>query len=73
MESHLKLHQQGEVVRGDVGMGAAQYLVLSKPFLIVWTQQFKHLQSVLGVKDVVNDAFEVVPVKQKDHMHCNMH
>lgn len=64
---HLKLHHKGEVVGRDVGVGAADDLVLSEPLLVVWSQLTKYLQPTLRVEDVVDNALEIVPAHRETH------
>ena len=62
LDRHLQLHQEGEVVGRDVGVGAAQHLVLSKPLLVVGAQLPQDPEAISGVEDVVNYALEVISV-----------
>ena len=62
LDRHLQLHQEGEVVGRDVGVGAAQHLVLSKPLLVVGAQLPQDPEAISGVEDVVDYSFEVISV-----------
>lgn len=50
----LQLGQQGEVVRGDVGMRAAGYVVVDEPLAVQWSQQAQDTHVGLGEEDVVD-------------------
>lgn len=58
----LQLGQQGEVVRGDVGVGAAGDVVVDKPLAVQWSQQAQDIHVGLGEEDVVDHALEVICV-----------
>ena len=53
------------MVGRDVGVGAAQHLVLSKPLLVVGAQLPQDPEAISGVEDVVDYSFEVIPVTHK--------
>ncbi len=57
-QEQLQLCKQGEVIRGDVGMGAASDIVLVEPMGVQRTQHTQHIKQRLRVEDVVNDALE---------------
>lgn len=53
-QQQLQLGEQGEVVRGDVGVRAAADIVLMEPVGVQGTQDAQHVELRLGVEDVVN-------------------
>lgn len=57
-QEQLQVCKQGEVIRGDVGMGAASDIVLVEPVGVQGTQHAQHIKQRLRVEDVVNDALE---------------
>ena len=59
IQCQAHLHQQTEVVTGDVGVRTSDDLSLLEPLLTNWTQNAERLHRVLGVEDVVDDALEV--------------
>lgn len=61
------LHQQTEVVTGDVGVRTSDDLSLLEPLLTNGTQNAERLHRVLGVEDVVDDALEVEGVVGVGH------
>ncbi len=54
----LQLGQQGEVVRGDVGVGAAGDVVVNEPLAVQRSQQAQDTHVGLGEEDVVNHALQ---------------
>lgn len=52
----LQLGQQGEVVRGDVGVGAAGDVVVDEPLAVQRSHQAQDAHVGLGEEDVVDDA-----------------
>lgn len=67
-QEQLQLCKQGEVIRGDVGMGAASDIVLVEPVGVQGTQYTQHVEQRLRVEDVVNDALK--KKKEKEHYNC---
>ena len=67
VESEAHLHQEAEVVRGNVRVGTADDLPLLQPVVTYWTQDTKRLHCQLGVEDVVNDSFELERVVGEGH------
>ena len=53
------LHQEAEVVTGNVRMRTSDDLSILEPLLTDGTQDAKRLHRGLGVEDVVDDALEV--------------
>lgn len=60
----LQLGQQGEVVRGDVGVGAAGDVVVNEPLAVQRSQQAQDTHVGLGEEDVVDHALQT----QKHHV-----
>lgn len=54
----LQLGQQGEVVRGDVGVGAAGDVVVDEPLAVQWSHQAQDAHVGLGEEDVVDHALQ---------------
>lgn len=54
----LQLGQQGEVVRGDVGVGAAGDVVVNEPLAVQRSQQAQDTHVGLGEEDVVDHALQ---------------
>lgn len=52
----LQLGQEGEVVRGDVGVGAAGDVVVPQPLAVQRSQQAQDAHVDLGEEDVVDHA-----------------
>lgn len=65
-QEQLQLCKQGEVIRGDVRMGAASDTVLVEPVGVQGTQYTQNVEQRLRVEDVVNDALK----KEKQHYNC---
>lgn len=55
-QEQLQLSKEGEVVGGDVGVGAAGDIVFYKPVGIQRSQDSQHVQVRLGVENVVDDT-----------------
>lgn len=58
-QEQLQLGEQGEVVGGNVGVGAAGDIVLNQPVGVQGAQDTQHVQVRLGVENVVNDTLKV--------------
>lgn len=54
----FQLGQQGEVVRGDVGVGAAGDVVVHQPLALQRAHHSQHAHVGLGEEDVVDDALQ---------------
>lgn len=52
----LQLGEEGEVVRRDVGVGAASDVVVHEPLAVQWSQQAQDAHVGLGEEDVVDHA-----------------
>lgn len=52
----LQLGQEGEVVRGDVGVGATGDVVVPQPLAVQRSQQAQDAHVSLGEEDVVDHA-----------------
>ena len=57
------------MVRGNVRVWTANNFVVPKPIVFVGPKLASDMQPSLGVEDVVNDAFEVVPAHIQSHTH----
>lgn len=58
VEEQLQLGEEGEVVRGDVGVWAAGDIVLYEPVVVQRAQDAQHVQLRLRVENIVNDTLE---------------
>lgn len=54
----LQLGEQGKVVRGDVGMGAASDVVVDEPLAVQRSHQAQDTHVGLGEEDVVDNALQ---------------
>lgn len=54
----LQLGQQGEVVRGDVRVGAAGDVVVDEPLTVQRSHQAQDTHVSLGEEDVVDNALQ---------------
>ena len=59
----LELDEEGQMIGGDVGVGAAQDLVVVEPLLVERTQQTQWIHELARVEYVVYHTFEVKPTK----------
>lgn len=64
----LQLGQEGEVVRGDVGVGAAGDVVVDEPLAVQRSQQAQDTHVGLGEEDVVDHTLWT---KQHRELHPN--
>ena len=62
-----QLHQETEVVTGNVGMRTADNLRLLQPLLTVRAEYAERLHRVFGVEDVVDDPLEVESIVSEGH------
>ena len=63
----LKLAEQGEVVRREMGIGTADNLALFQPVWAGGAQQTNRVEKVSTIENVVNDSLEIVSVVGKLH------
>lgn len=77
----LQLRQEGKVIRGDVRVWAAGYVVVPQPLSLQWTQNTQNTHMCLREEDVVNHTLhktknkkiEEAGIKGIHILICSMH
>ena len=64
-EAHL--HQQTEVIRGNVGVGAPDDFPLLQPLVTDGSENAQRLHGQFWIENVVNDSFELERVVGEGH------
>lgn len=65
VEEQLQLGEEGEVVRGDVGVRAAGDIVLYEPMVVQRAEDAQHVELRLRVENIVNDTLEWKKKREK--------
>lgn len=61
----LEFDQQWKVIRGNVGIRTADDFIGLNPVRIERTQNAEHTHQLHGVKDIINNPFEIIPRRKK--------
>lgn len=59
---HFELGEKGQVIWWNLRMRTAENVVVGEPLRVRWTENAEAVHRVATVENVVNDAFEIVPV-----------